>query len=276
LDQEVGAMTLHAPRPVADLDAQLDYVVGRVKDVCQRLQEQERGRPRAEQLAAVGQLAAGVAHEVRNPLTGIKFLVEGALRRPNPTPLADEDLRLIRQEVVRIERTVRGLLDFARTPPPARRRHDLRGRVSEAAGVTRGRAEAKPVALTVAAITDPVPASVDRDQLLSLLSNLLLNAIEAAPPGGAVEVSAGRAPDGAPIVDVTDTGPGIDPSVADRLFTPFVTTKPTGTGLGLTIAQRIARDHGGKLIGANRATGGARFTLTLPAAEADDGEAARR
>src|SRR5262249_17510386 len=106
LDQEVGALTVEAPRPFPDLDTHLDYVVGRVKEVCQRLQEQERGLLRAEQLAAVGQLAAGVAHEVRNPLTGIKFLVEGALRKPNPTPLTDEELRLIRQEVVRIERTV--------------------------------------------------------------------------------------------------------------------------------------------------------------------------
>src|SRR5204863_104065 len=87
----------------------------------QRLQEQERDLLRAEQLAAVGQLAAGVAHEIRNPLTGIKFLVEGALRPAAPTPLSDEDLRLIRQEVVRMERTVQGLLDFARTPPGGRR-----------------------------------------------------------------------------------------------------------------------------------------------------------
>ena len=68
-------------------------------------------------------------------------------------------------------------------------------------------------------------------------------------------------------VEVTDTGPGIDPAVAARLFTPFVTTKPTGTGLGLTVARRVARDHGGTLTAANRPEGGARFTLTLPAAE---------
>src|SRR5262249_13145885 len=79
LDQEVGAMTIEAIQPPGDLDAQLDRVVGRVKEVCRRLQEQERDLLRAEQLAAVGHLAAGVAHEIRNPLTGIKFLIEGAL-----------------------------------------------------------------------------------------------------------------------------------------------------------------------------------------------------
>lgn len=275
LDQEVGAMTVEAPRAFGNLDAQLDYVVGRVRDVCQRLQDQERGLLRAEQLAAVGQLAAGIAHEVRNPLTGIKFLIEGALRTSNSTPLTDEDLTLIRHEIVRIERTVQGLLDFARTPPPDRRRHDLRGLVFEAVGVARGRASAKPVALRVEPAPGPAPASVDRDQFLSLLSNLLVNAIDAAPPGGEVAVRTLCAPGGL-TVEVTDTGPGIDPTVASRLFTPFVTTKATGTGLGLTIAQRVARDHGGTLTATNRPGGGACFTLTLPALEEPDVEAPGR
>lgn len=270
LDQEVGAMTVEGPRPLGDLDEQLDRVVNRVKEVCQRLQEQERDLLRAEQLAAVGQLAAGVAHEVRNPLTGIKFLVEGALRPGNRTPLSEEDLRLIHQEVVRIGRTVQGLLDFARTPPPDRRRYDLRDLVGEAAGITRGRAEAKPVAQRVTTPPDPVPASVDRDQSLSLLTNLLLNAIEASPPGGEVRVRVERTAGGAVRVEVADTGPGIDPAVADRLFTPFATTKPTGTGLGLTVARRIAQDHGGTLTAANRPGGGAVFTLTLPGGKIED------
>jgi signal transduction histidine kinase len=239
LDQEVGAVTVEGPPHLGDLDIELDRVVGRVKEVCQRLQEQERDLLRAEQLAAVGQLAAGVAHEVRNPLTGIKFLVEGALRPSNPTPLTAEDLRLIRKEVIRIERTIQGLLDFARMPPPDRRPHDLRELVAE----------------------------VDRDQMLSLLTNLLFNAIDATPPRGEVVVRAGTVPGGTLTVEVTDTGPGIDPAVAGRLFTPFATTKPTGTGLGLTIARRVANDHGGSLTAANRAEGGAIFALTLPAAE---------
>src|SRR5262249_6920844 len=188
LDQEVGAMTVEAPRPLGDLDTQLDRVVGRVKDVCRRLQEQERDLLRAEQLAAVGHLAAGVAHEVRNPLTGIKFLVEAALRPANPTPLTSEDLGLIRQEIGRMERTVQELLDYAPTTPPDRQPHDLRELVSEAVGVARSRAEQKPVAVRVDLPADKLPASVDRDQLLSLLTNLLFNAIEAAPPGSEVGV----------------------------------------------------------------------------------------
>jgi two-component system sensor histidine kinase HydH len=275
LDQEVGAMTVEAAHPPGDLDAQLDRVVGRVREVCHRLQEQERDLLRAEQLAAVGQLAAGIAHEVRNPLTGIKCLVEGALRPLKPAPLVAEDLRLIRQEIVRIERTVQGLLDFARTPPPDRRYQDLRALVAEAVGVARGRAEAKPVALRVTPSPEPAPAAVDHDQMLSLLTNLLFNAIDAAPPGGTVGVRVGPAAGGILVVEVTDTGLGIDPVVADRLFTPFATTKPTGTGLGLTIARRVARDHGGTLTAANLPEGGARFTLSLPAGGGPDAETPR-
>jgi signal transduction histidine kinase len=276
LDQDVGALTVEAPQHFGDLDTQLDRIVGRVKEVCLRLQEQERDLLRAEQLAAVGQLAAGVAHEVRNPLTGIKFLVEGALRPANPTPLTAEDLGLIRQEIVRMERTVQDLLDYARTQTPDCRPHDLRDLIAEAAGVARSRAERKQLAVTVELPDEPAQASVDRDQVLSLLTNLLFNAIDAAPPRGEVGVRVGIGPGGILTVEVTDTGPGIEPGVADRLFTPFATTKATGTGLGLTIARRVARDHGGTLTAANRPGGGACFTFILTAAEESRAEAAGR
>lgn len=271
LDQEVGAVSVEPPS--ADVDEQLDRVVGRVEEVCRRLQEQERDLLRAEQLAAVGQLAAGVAHEVRNPLTGIKFLVDGALRGANPVALTGEDLRMISHEVRRIERTVQGLLDFARRPPPARRPHDLRALVAEAAALVRARADQKSVSVGVDVPAAPVAVLADRDQMIALLTNLLLNAVDAAPPGGAVGASAGVGPDGGRAVRVTDSGPGIAPAMADRLFTPFATSKPTGTGLGLTVARRIARDHGGDLTAANRPQGGAAFTLTLPAPDPRHAEA---
>lgn len=224
---------------------------------------------RAEQLAAVGQLAAGVAHEVRNPLTGIKLLVEAAVRPDRPAPLTDDDLRLIRGEIGRLERTVQGLLDFARTAPPDRRRHDLRALVQEAVAVTAGRATARGAVLTADLAPNPLPADVDRDQLLGLLTNLLANAIDANPAGGAVRVKA--AADGRKIrVAVSDAGPGIATDMLPRLFTPFATDKPAGTGLGLVVARRAARDHGGDLAAENVPGGGARFTLTLPAAESAD------
>ena len=130
-----------------------------------------------------------------------------------------------------------------------------------------GRAEAKPVALRLETPAAPLDAAVDRDQMLSLLTNLLSNAIDATPPGGEVVLRVGAGPDGAAVVEVSDTGPGVDPAVAGRLFTPVATTKPTGTGLGLTVARRVARDHGGTLTASPRPGGGAVFTLTLPTPE---------
>ncbi len=266
LDQDVGAMTLTAPQSLGDLDRQLDLVVGRVKEVCERLQAQEREILRAEQLAAVGQLAAGVAHEVRNPLTGIKMLVEAALRPARPTPLTREDLELIRDEVSRLERTAQGLLDFAKPPRPNRRAQDVRPLIARAADLTRPRFDRRGVSLDVTLPDDPLVASVDPDQCASVLGNLLVNALDATPPGGRVGVGASGTGGGVRVT-VTDTGPGIDPSVADRMFRPFATTKPTGTGLGLAVARRIVQEHGGSLTAANRPGGGACFTVTLPAAE---------
>lgn len=275
LDQEVGAMTLEGTNHLVDLDEQLERVVDRVQTVCHRLQVQERDLLRAEQLAAVGHLAAGVAHEIRNPLTGIKFLVEAALRADGPSPLTSEDLGLIRQEILRIERTVQGLLSYARTPPAVPRRVDIRGILTEAVAVVRGRADAKAIALKEVTPTDPVCADVDRDQLLSVLTNLLINGIDAAPSGGNVCIRLARPANGKVTVDVTDDGPGVDAAIADRLFTPFVSTKRTGTGLGLTLARRVAQEHGGTLTTAPRPQGGACFTLTLPDPERTHAQASR-
>jgi two-component system sensor histidine kinase HydH len=276
LDQDVGALTVQGPPHFGDLDKQLDHVIGRVSEVCRRLQEQERDLLRAEQLAAVGQLAAGVAHEIRNPLTGVKFLLQAAVRPENPTPLTIDRLRLLLQEVARIERTVQGLMDFAQSPPLDRRPHDLRMVVRAAVDVSQSRAEMKSITVRIDSVGEPLRATVDRDQFLSLVTNLLFNAIDATPVGGEVAITTAMSPDGIIQLVVNDAGPGIDPALGGKLFTPFATTKPTGTGLGLTIARRVAREHGGELTAANRPGGGASFTLTLPAAEDAHAEALGR
>jgi signal transduction histidine kinase len=276
LDQDIGTMTVDRTGRAGDLDEQLDLIVGRVREVCERLQEKERNLHRAEQLAAVGQLAAGVAHEVRNPLTGVKLLLQAAARPQSPTPLTADRLDLLLKEVGRIERTVQGLVDFAKMPPADRRSHDLRELAAEAVEVERPRADAKAVGLRAEVAGIPALVRVDRDQVRSLLANLLSNAIDATPPGGYVVIRVGPEQNGHVALEVIDSGPGIDPTVSGRLFTPFVTTKSTGTGLGLTLAERIARDHGGTLTAGNRHGGGASFRLVLPALEESDVQIADR
>jgi signal transduction histidine kinase len=263
LDQNVGSVTIPAGGDIQHLDKQLQHVVRRVEDVARTYHRQQRELLRAEQLSAVGQLAASVAHEVRNPLTSVKLLVEGALRPRDPRPLREEDLRVIHGEVVRLEQTVQGFLDFARPPALQRVTCDLRDVVGQAVELVRARARQIGVRVEAACGGEPVPVEIDRGQFTTVLVNLFLNALDAMPRGGCLEVMLSAA-GGCHRLDVADSGGGIAPEIADRLFTPFASTKPTGTGLGLVISRRIVEEHGGALTAANRPAGGACFSITLP------------
>jgi signal transduction histidine kinase len=262
LDQEVASVRLSAGSDLGEVDRQLDHVVERVRAVAEQVQRQQQEMLRSEQLAAVGQLAASVAHEVRNPLTSIKMLVGAALKSPATQALTADDLDVIFKEVRRLEQTVQGLLDFARPPPTQRLPADVRAIVGEAIDLVRARARQQAIPLDVHQPDHPLIASVDRAQLTTVFVNLLLNALDALSHGGSIKVRLG---DGANVeINVEDNGAGIAPAVAPRLFTPFASTKPTGTGLGLSICKRVVQNHGGTIHATNRAEGGARFTVTLP------------
>jgi signal transduction histidine kinase len=243
----------------------MQQVVQQVEEVTARLQQQQRELLRAEQLAAVGQLAAGVAHEVRNPLTGIKLLVEAARRPECPRPLEDEDLSMIERELVRVEQTVQGLLDYARLPAPRAELCDLYDIVRSSCDVIRARAARQLVDIRVHAPGVPALVLVDRDQLHTVLLNLLLNALDAMPSGGQLDLSWTPARDRTLQITVSDTGIGIPHEMMDQVFQPFATTKPTGTGLGLSLAARIIEEHQGT-IRALPCSRGAQFVLTLPEA----------
>jgi signal transduction histidine kinase len=273
LDTDVGSVSVAADGDIRVLDRQLQHVVGKVEEVAARLQQQQRELLRAEQLAAVGQLAAGVAHEVRNPLTGMKLLVEAALRRHNPTPLTGEDLEVIHGEIVRLEHTVQGLLEFARLPAPQRQPCDLRDLVARARDLTRARGAQQRVEVVASLPADPVPALVDGGQLTTVLVNLILNAFDAMPQGGRLRIEMTAGPSGEARISVSDTGPGIAATMLDRLFTPFTTTKPAGTGLGLSVSRRIIEEHGGTITAHNRPEGGACFVITIPSSTPEENRA---
>src|SRR5262249_22824042 len=154
---------------------------------------------------------------------------------------------------------------FARLPSSERAPCDLRGVVEQARELVRARAREQGVELVVRFPPGPVVATVDRVQLGTVLVNLFLNALDAMPTGGRPEATlAAPSEDGAIRLTVADTGAGIPPEMLDKLFRPFVTSKPHGTGLGLSISARILEEHGGSLTAANRPEGGACFTVTLP------------
>jgi signal transduction histidine kinase len=265
LEQDVASVSLSPDGDVRNLDRQLERVVTRVREVAQQLQRHQREMIRAQQLSAVGQLAASVAHEVRNPLMSMKMLVEAALRAENPRPFTQENLTIVHQEIVRLEKTVQDFLDFSRPPVLQRKLYDLREVVDAALALVETRARQQNVEIGCEHPKRSVFGLVDRDQLCTVLVNLFINALDAMPRGGRLEVHLNSSGDELSIA-VQDTGEGIPPAVEERLFTPFTSSKPTGTGLGLCISRRIIEDHGGQFRGANVPEGGACFTLTLPAA----------
>ena len=220
---------------------------------------------RAEALAEVGQLAAGMAHELRNPLTAIKMLVQTNREEAEARGLPAEDLNVIEQEILRMEGRLNVFIDFARPPKPERRRVDLAAVVGETLALVGGRARKQRVTLKFDPPATPVLVEADGEQVRQLLVNLALNALDVMPRGGILEIELRPPSDHHAELAVLDTGPGIAPRHLPRLYEPFFTSKETGLGLGLVVSQRIARDHGGSLRATNRPQGGACFVLRLPA-----------
>ncbi len=284
LETNLGTISVAKDSDLADLDAQLVHILSRVEEVTQRMQAQAREMLRAQQLSAVAQLAASIAHEVRNPLMPIKMLVEAALRSDRPRPLTEKHLRVILSEVIRVEKTVQEFLDFSRPPALHRDHHDLRDIVRQALALVSAQARQLRIEVETDLPETPCCCLVDREQLATVLVNLCLNAFDAMPTGGRLRLellrgrprTAARSPQGVYRLRVIDTGSGIPPAILEQLFTPFVSSKPTGTGLGLCISRRIVEDHGGRLVGANQPGGGACFTIQLPQGDPENADTAGR
>lgn len=268
LDQAVnpgGGRDETAEPPPTDAVARVNVSVSAV---LRRLRDTERAALRAEQLAWVGQMAAGIAHEIRNPLMAIKLLVQAAGDRREGPALRARDFQVLEEEIVRLEQIVTGFLDFARPPRPELRPVDVAAIAARATDSVRAKAELQGVAITAEPASGPVVVEADPNQLQQVLLNLLFNAIESQPCGGEVRVTVGfdrKVPtESHLVVTVADAGPGL-PDIGERIFEPFVSTKESGLGLGLSICRRIAETHGGTLTSAARPGGGAVFTLRLPA-----------
>ena len=274
LGQDLPAVSVLEDGDLQHLHEQMRGIVQEIEQVVRDLQQREREILRAEQLAAVGQLATGVAHELRNPLTSIKLLVQTNREEAEMRGTPAEDLVVIEKEIRRMERSLQNFLDFARPPMPDRRHMDLTEVIEQTLALVGGRARKQHVEVRFAPRLAPVPVDADAEQIQQVLVNLTLNALDVMPRGGVLELDVGQThtPDGRTWLEVKvmDSGPGITDDMKPRLFQPFVSSKETGLGLGLVISRRIADSHGGALVGGNRPGGGAYFTLRLPQAATKD------
>ena len=225
---------------------------------------------RQEKLASLGVLAAGVAHEIRNPLTAIKARLFTLKKAIGERSAALRDAYVIEREIGRLERIVRDVLLFARPAEPKSQLISAVVLLREVTDLMHGQMEKSNITLTIAASADATVRG-DPDQLKQVLLNLVRNAAESIGECGQITLrlrtertTLGGRPLDAAILEVKDTGRGISSEVQKRLFDPFYTTKPTGTGLGLSIAARIVEQHGGALSYRTEIGRGTTFRIALP------------
>jgi signal transduction histidine kinase len=240
----------------------LEMVSSSVSALLQRLRQSERHALQAERLAWVGQMAAGIAHEVRNPLMTIKLLVQAAADRRGGSAFQSRELQILEEEIVRLEQIVAGFLDFARPPRPALRPIDLTPLVEQSADFHRLRSDLQAVKISVVVPPEPVVILADPNQIRQVVHNLITNALDAQPGGGEVVVRL-RAGEEVELA-VEDAGPGLPAELGERVFEPFVSTRDSGLGLGLSICRRIVEAHAGVIRAENREGGGATFLVRLP------------
>ncbi|MEJ7732561.1 MAG: HAMP domain-containing sensor histidine kinase [Polyangiaceae bacterium] len=229
-------------------------------EMASQLAQHQRRLVESEKLAGIGQLAAGVAHEINNPLAVIRGYATLLARSGDERVAADA--KLILDEALRSQAIVAGLLDLARPQQLDRRPCEIMALCREAAQLVEDTAEGVRVEVRATGGS----AEIDADKVRQVLRNLLRNAVQASGAGEAVELDA-SVRDGTLTIVVRDHGPGLSGEARERLFEPFFTTKGNdGTGLGLPLSAAIARAHGGTLEAGDAPGGGARFQLTLPAA----------
>ena len=258
------------PVGTVEFDALADgfnAMVGQLREGAAAEQEARRLElERAEHLSAVGRLATGLAHEIRNPLSGVKAALE-VLRDDMPKGEPSEILTEALTELSRIEAVVKDLLSYARPTPPSLEPADLNAIVNESAVLLAPLAAARGVVMQRELASELPPVIVDRDMMHRIIVNLAMNAIDAVQAPGTVTLGTALH-DGQVFCRVHDTGPGVQLSDAAHLFEPFFTTKPRGTGLGLAISQRLIESFQGRLWLENPGQPGASFAFTLPAAAA--------
>jgi signal transduction histidine kinase len=263
-DLDVAVSFAHRNDEIGDLGRNFNQMARQLRDSRIEIERLHRTQiSRAEHLATLGELATGLAHEIRNPLAGIAGVFEIIGRDLPSTSPARGVVKDVLQEIARINHIVTDLLQTARPHPPRVRKSDLNTTVEHA--VMLGRLQGAAKSTEVLFEKDPTLPEVehDSDQLHQVILNLLLNALQATESQGKVSVTV-KSLGAFAVVEVADNGRGIAPEHLPNIFRPFYTTKGDGTGLGLSLAQRIVEDHHGKIEVTSAVGKGTAFSVMLP------------
>jgi two-component system sensor kinase FixL len=242
----------------------------------QQLHELQSELIHVSRLTELGQMVSALAHEVNQPLTAAGSYVRAGRRlvQAGEVAKADEALQKGVDQVTRASQVIQRLRQFVKKANTHRSAEDVRQTVEEAAALALLGAEARGVRLEMHLAPDMPLVSIDKVQIQQVLLNLIRNAVEAmqSSPRRELMIRTIRSADGMVEVSVTDSGPGLATDIREKLFQPFVTTKPTGIGVGLSICRGIIEAHGGRMWLADRLGGGAAFHFTLSVAGVDAAE----
>ena len=276
-ERELGAI-ISAYHDVTDrLKVAHERLHGEVERLREELRLKNDELRRRERLAALGQMAAGLAHEVRNPLGGIALYASMLQQRLEDRPSERTAATRISEAVRSLERLVCDILDFAQESRLNRQWFTLGEIILAVEDAAAPLAAEKSAALLIDESARAVRIMADPARLRQVLLNLVINGLQAVETKGRVWLSAIANPDGEVVIEVRDDGAGIPDSALDRIFNPFFTTKDTGTGLGLAIVHQIIEAHGGSVRVSNCPQGGASFVVRIPShtEECSSGETGR-
>lgn len=259
----VGAVT----GALADRDrkqrAELQLASEELAKANRKLQDSFEQIKRADRLSAIGQLAASLAHEIRNPLASIDGAANLIESPQTPDEIRKGSLAIIRKEIQRLNRLLTNLLDFARPRTPEFQTVDPGRLIDSIISLAGHSAEQKHITLRKDSPPSILPIECDPEQMKQVILNLAINAVQAMAGPGEVLISA-RSSGASVTISVRDQGPGVDPENLDKVFNPFFTTKEAGTGLGLSVVHQIVTQHGGVVNAMRNPGGGMTFSLVLP------------
>ena len=269
-----GLIRIYLPKKRQFTDDQLEFILT-VAEQCTciiervRLSENQRAHyfhmaAELDKMSSLGRLAAGIAHEINNPLTGIMLFSTSLIKKTEEGDSFREGLQIIADETTRCKTIVEGLLEFSRNRSPEKKLHDLNDVVRRSIQILENEFQLHYIKIHQKLTEDLQPVLLDQNQLEQVFVNLLINAIQAIDEKGEITVKTGETPLHQAFVAVSDTGNGIGRDLIETIFDPFFTTKSEGTGLGLAICHNIVHNHGGDIQVTSKVGEGTTFVVSFP------------